>query len=83
MKHILLVEDTIPLAEEIADSLQLEGYEVTHAPNGEAGMAILPATDPDIIITDLLMPGIDGFEFIRRVRKKTKAIPIIILSAKI
>ena len=85
MKKILLVEDTVLLAEEIVDILSLEGYDVTHALNGMLGILLLPEIHPDIIITDLLMPGMNGFEFIKRVKVMPglKSVPIIILSAKI
>jgi DNA-binding response OmpR family regulator len=84
MKKILLVEDTAHLSEEIADILRMEGYQVTLANNGVRALELLPKSKPDLIITDLLMPGIDGFELIQRVRSMSsfKSIPIIILSAK-
>jgi DNA-binding response OmpR family regulator len=84
MKRILLVEDTAHLAEEIADILRLEGYLVAVANNGLRALERLPESRPDLIITDLLMPGMDGFELIKQVRSMAslKSIPIIILSAK-
>ena len=84
MKRILLVEDTSHLSEEIADILRLEGYLVAIANNGLRALELLPSSRPDLIITDLLMPGMDGFELIKRVRSMTsfKSIPILILSAK-
>jgi DNA-binding response OmpR family regulator len=83
-KSILLVEDTAHLAEEISDILTLEGYDVTVADGGIQGLEFLNQRRPDLIITDLLMPGIDGFELITRIRAVDlfKSIPIIILSAK-
>lgn len=84
MKKILLVEDTAPLAEELADILTLAGYKVTLAENGVRGLALLPHTHPHAIITDLIMPVMDGFEFIQRIRnmKMFMDIPILVLSAK-
>jgi DNA-binding response OmpR family regulator len=84
MKRILLVEDTSHLSEEIVDILRLEGYRVEVASSGLKALERLPETRPDLIITDLLMPGMDGFEFIKQVRSSVnfKLIPIIILSAK-
>jgi DNA-binding response OmpR family regulator len=84
MKKILLVEDTAHLSEEIVDILRMEGFEVTSAQNAERGLEILSAAMPDLIITDLLMPGMDGFELIQRVRAmpSARSLPIIILSAK-
>ena len=84
MKKLLLVEDTAHLSEEIADILRLEGYQVTAASNALRALEALPGTNPDLIITDLLMPGMDGFELIRKVRLMPafKSTPIVILSAK-
>ena|SRR6267378_1043316 len=84
MKSILLVEDTTHLSEEIADILRLEGYIVTIANGGLRALELLPTKGFDLIITDLLMPGMDGFEFIKQARSMTsiKSIPILILSAK-
>lgn len=83
-RSILLVEDTVHLAEEISDILRLEGYNVISANGGVQGLECLAQSEPDLIITDLLMPGMDGFEFIERIRAsdRFKFIPVIILSAK-
>jgi DNA-binding response OmpR family regulator len=84
MKKILMVEDTPHLSEEIADILRLEGYRVTIAHNGQRALELLPGSNPDLIITDLLMPGMDGFELIQQVRSMAsfKSVPILIFSAK-
>lgn len=84
MKKILLVEDTGHLAEEIKDVLRLEGFNVVIAENGTRGIEIVADVKPDLIITDLLMAGVDGFELIARVRAMHQfaRLPIIILSAK-
>ena len=84
MKRILMVEDTVHLSEEISDILRLEGYEVTIADNGQRALELLPESRPDLIITDLLMPKMDGFQLIQHIRsmESFKSIPIIILSAK-
>lgn len=84
MKDILLVEDTLHLGEEIADMLQREGYQVTLVQNAVHALKILNVSRMDLIITDLLMPVMDGFELIEVVRSTTslRSIPIIVLSAK-
>jgi DNA-binding response OmpR family regulator len=81
---ILLVEDTSHLAEEIADILTLEGYKVTVATGGVQALLLLNQTRVDLIVTDLLMPVMDGFVLIEHIRghDTLKSIPIIILSAK-
>jgi DNA-binding response OmpR family regulator len=84
MKRILLVEDTPHLSEEIADILRMEGYQVTVVNNGLEALALLSEAKPDLIITDLLMPKMDGYEFVREIRSMTPfgSIPIVILSAR-
>jgi len=82
MKRVLLVEDTIELAEEIADIFRLEGYHVTTASNGTDALDRLREFNPDIIVTDLLMPGMDGFKLVEKIRTLSSTIPIVILSAK-
>ena len=84
MKKILLIEDTPALAENIADVLRMADYEVCLAVDGAEGLKVLPSYLPDLVITDLVMPNIDGLQFITIVRadERWRAIPIIILSAK-
>ncbi|HMQ01305.1 MAG TPA: response regulator [Cyclobacteriaceae bacterium] len=84
MKEILLVEDTAHLAEEIASVLQLEGYKVTVANSGMQALSFLVDHKPDLIISDILMPGMDGFELITKIRqnKLFTLTPVIILSAR-
>ena len=81
---ILIVEDTVLLAEAIADMLRMEGYRVTISSNGVEALAVLDYHRPDLIISDLRMPFMDGIEFIRQVRKQDEQhkIPIIVLSAQ-
>ena len=83
MKRILLVEDTRHLLEEIADVLRLEGYQIKTAINALQALERLPEFGPDLIITDLQMPWMNGFEFIQLVRKlpSHQSTPIVILSA--
>jgi DNA-binding response OmpR family regulator len=84
VKKILLVEDTADLAEEIVDVLQLSGYEVQWASGGIKAIEMLKAYPADLVITDLLMPGMDGYQLILALRSMApfKTLPIIILSAK-
>src|SRR5258706_3289381 len=84
MKKILMVEDTAHLSEEIADILRLEGYLATIVDNGRRALELLREFSPDLIITDLLMLRMDGFELIKQVSSMAsfKSIPIIIFSAK-
>jgi len=80
--HILVVEDDRLIARIMMDTLSGEGYMVTGASDGKEGTLVIRKTKPDIIITDLVMPGMDGFEFIRWLREKNPTIPIIVVSGR-
>lgn len=83
MKYILIVDDTRPLAESIADILEMEGYEVHIAANGVHALNAMASRIPDMVITDLLMPEMDGLSLIRKIRSSEKysTVPIIVLTA--
>ncbi len=82
MAKILLIEDDKFLRELIIQKLGREGYEVAEAPEGEAGLLKMKEEKPDLVLLDLILPGIDGFEVLSRVKKDPdlKSIPVIILS---
>jgi DNA-binding response OmpR family regulator len=82
--HILLVEDTEDLGENIRDILKMEGYHVRWERNGLAGMDAFSQERPDLIISDIVMPNLNGLDLIRKIRltEGENNIPIIILSAK-
>ena len=84
MSKVLLVEDTFTLAVEIVDILRMEDFEVSVAKNGVDAIAQLRNKLSDIVISDLFMPEMDGFELIAALKKDSglKHIPIIILSAR-
>jgi DNA-binding response OmpR family regulator len=84
MKKILLVEDTESLAENMTDLLSNLGFEVKVAMNGQEALSVLSDYRPDLIITDVLMPVMDGLTLTNTIRRDipNPAIPIIILSAK-
>lgn len=84
-RHILIVEDTRPLADSIRDILEMEGFSVSLVSNGENAITFLQEQMPDLIITDLLMPKMNGFELIENIRSddKSKDVPIILLTAQI
>jgi len=84
MKKILVVEDTQVIREEICDILQMENFEVSMASNGYEGLIQTKNMKPDLIISDIMMPVLDGYQFVREIKKSpnTENIPIIFLSAK-
>lgn len=81
---VLLIDDTVSLLEEIRDILTMEGHDVQTATNGYAGLQKIDAVNPEIIITDLIMPEMNGYELIEKIKSidKFKHVPIIVLSAQ-
>ena len=63
-----MIEDDTRLAQMVTEYLGQSGFEVTHAGHGEAGLEQLPLVQPELVILDLMMPGIDGLEVCRRLR---------------
>ena len=81
-KRILIIEDETNIATLIEMYLEREGYAVMIAGNGEAGLASIAKTPADLVILDIMLPGIDGFEVCRRMRAKSSNIPVIMLTAR-
>lgn len=81
MNKILIVEDEEAIADLEKDYLELSGFEVEVANDGEMGLLKALGEDYNLIILDLMLPGVDGFEICRRVRDE-KNTPIIMISAK-
>jgi len=82
MAKVLIIEDDQFLAELITKKLDDEGFEVVYAADGEKGWQAIQKEKPGLILLDLLLPGIDGFEVMENVKKDTELskIPIIIIS---
>ena len=81
MSKILIVEDEEAIADLEKDYLELSGFEVEVANDGETGLKKALENDYDLFILDLMLPGVDGFEICRQVRDE-KNTPIIMVSAK-
>jgi len=81
-KKILIVEDDKFLRELISMKLQKEGYTIIEAVDGEEGEKKIKEEKPDLILLDLILPGIDGFEVLSRIKEDpaVSSIPVIILS---
>ncbi|MCH5241245.1 MAG: response regulator transcription factor [Muribaculaceae bacterium] len=79
---ILLVEDDSTLSFIIQDALKREGFEVATASNGDSGLRSFQEFQPDIVIADVMMPKMDGFEMVRQIRLKAPAIPVLFLTAR-
>lgn len=81
---ILVIDDETDLIELVRYNLEKEGYAILSAADGESGVALVAREKPDLVIVDLMLPGIDGLEVCRLLRQKseTAQIPILMLTAK-
>lgn len=79
---VLLVEDETTLAMIVKDTLNSEGFDVTVASDGLEGLQMATTTDSDILVVDIMMPHLDGFEMVKRIRKKDKTTPVLFLTAR-
>lgn len=79
-KKILIIEDDKFLRELIARKLSDEGFEALEAIDGEEGIKKIKEEKPDLILLDLILPSIDGFEVLSRMKEESNTIPVIILS---
>ena len=80
--RILVVEDDAAIAYGLQKNLQFEGYEVLVATDGEAGLQQAVDGRPDLIILDIMLPRMNGFEICETLRKKKIDVPVIFLTAK-
>jgi DNA-binding response OmpR family regulator len=82
-RRILVVDDDPRLLHIVSLYLGIEGYEVIQASNGEDGLKAVNESPPDLVIMDIMMPGMDGVEACRRIRENpaTQAIPVLMFSA--
>lgn len=84
MKTVLIVEDNLGVAEYIRDIFEVQGYNVRVAHDGSDGWEDIQSELPDVVISDLEMPEVDGYELLQRVRhnKATQTLPFILLTAR-
>ncbi|MDI4644679.1 response regulator transcription factor [Cohnella hashimotonis] len=80
--HILVIDDDDKITSLLRRSLAFEGYEVSTASNGPAGLGIVADKSADLVILDVMMPGIDGWEVCRRLRTAGINVPVLMLTAK-
>ena len=78
---ILLVDDEPDVLDLVSRACLRAGYEVISAPSGEQALALVSSARPDLVILDVLLPGIDGFEVCRRIRLESQ-VPIVMLTAR-
>lgn len=84
MKTVLVVDDEADIRELVRYNLEREGYRVREAADGESALREIEESAPAMVVLDLMLPGIDGLEVLRRVRagQTTKALPVLLLTAK-
>lgn len=80
--HVLLVEDEATLAMIIKDTLDGNDFEITLAGDGEEGLRKYKERQPDVIVADIMMPRMDGFTMVKRIRQTDPHIPVLFLSAR-
>ena len=82
MSRILIVEDEPEMRLGLQDNLEYEGYEVDTAEDGPSGLEKILNKDYDLVLLDVMMPGMSGFDVCRKVREKGNRVPILMLTAK-
>lgn len=82
MKKILIIEDEQHIAEGIKLNLELAGHETKVAPDGKKGVEAWKLWEPDLIVLDIMMPEMDGYQVLEHIRKEDHRLPILILSAR-
>ena len=82
MKKILIIEDESALQKTLGDSLSQQGYQPISALDGEIGLKLAQSKNPDLILLDLILPKMHGFDVLKKLKdnEETKAIPIIVLT---
>ncbi len=81
-RRILVIEDDATIRSGLEDALRSENYEVLSAEDGLTGLHLGLREDPDLIVLDLMLPGMDGFEILRRLRADGLETPVLILTAR-
>lgn len=79
---VLLIEDDDAIVSGLELNLSLEGYEVVSASDGETGFRVACEREPDVVVLDIMLPGVNGLEVLRRLRERNPETPVLILSAR-
>jgi sigma-B regulation protein RsbU (phosphoserine phosphatase) len=82
VERIVIVEDDPAILRGLSENLRLEAYEVFPAADGEAGYQLICEVEPDLVLLDVMLPGLSGYELCRRVRRAGLSTPILMLSAR-
>ena len=79
MSKILIVDDEPAIVELLEEHLRSEGYDTEHAFSGEEALVVLERSIPDLVILDLMLPGMDGYQVLRSLRADGRQTPVLIL----
>ena len=82
MKTILVIEDDVSILSGLKDNLEYEGYAVLTETNGEKGLHEALGKKPDLILLDIMLPGMNGYEVCRKVKKENPEMPVIMITAR-
>ena len=82
MATILLIEDEEAMAKGLQDAFEHHGYMVKTARDGETGIQLIEQEQPDLIVLDVMLPGMDGFDVCRHLRKRGISVPVLMLTAR-
>ena len=81
-KTVLIIEDEQNIVDILSFNLGREGYDTLEALDGPTGLQLALEQNPDLILLDLMLPGMDGFEVCRRIREAGSSVPIVMLTAR-
>ena len=81
-QRILVIEDDTAIREGIVDALKMSGYAVSQAEDGDLGLDLAITSDCDLVLLDLILPGLDGLEILREIRATRPTLPVVILTAR-
>jgi CheY-like chemotaxis protein len=81
MRQILVVDDERSVRQVLRDVLTDAGYTVETAPDGRTALELIARTPPDLVMTDVMMPHLDGWALLARVRERLPVLPVIVMSA--
>ncbi len=84
VSRVLIVEDEVNIVESLSFLLEREGFEVTSVLDGAQALSFIDENRPDLLILDVMLPGVDGYEILRKIRAnaKLKDMPVVMLTAK-
>jgi len=82
MKKILIIEDDLTIVKGLETAFKFHGFEVLAAGSSEEGLPLFQQAKPDLVILDIMLPGLDGFEACKKIREQDRRVPVIMLTAK-